>query len=69
MMSASCGTEIASMRAAVGEKIVGRQRNADGRLFSFIYMMIVGKAIICMYVAQLCYVLITFVCSFVRTSE
>ena len=25
------------MRAAVGEKIVGRQRNADGRLFSFIY--------------------------------
>ena len=27
MMSASCGTKIVSMRAAVGEKIVGRQRN------------------------------------------
>ena len=32
MMSASCDTEIASMRAAVGEEIVGRQRNADRRM-------------------------------------
>ena len=40
MMSASCGTEIASMHAAVGEKIVGRQRNAGGRTDGFIYMMI-----------------------------
>ena len=28
------------MHAAVGEKIVGRQRT-DGRLFSFIYMMMI----------------------------
>ena len=38
MMSTSCGTEIASMRAAVGEKIVGRQRNADGRMASQFYI-------------------------------
>ena len=39
MMSASCDIEIALMRVAVGEIIVGCQRNADGRLFSFIYMI------------------------------
>ena len=38
MMSASRGTEIASMRAAVGEKIVGRQRNADGRTAFQLYI-------------------------------
>ena len=32
MMSALCDTEIASMCAAVGKEIVGRQRNADGRM-------------------------------------
>ena len=40
MMSTSCGTEIASMRAAVGEKIVGRQRNADGRTAFQLYIYI-----------------------------
>ena len=38
MMSASCDTEIASMRAAVGEEIVGRQRNSDGRTAFQLYI-------------------------------
>ena len=41
MMSASCGTEIASMCAAVGEKIVGRQlecRRMDGRTAFQLYI-------------------------------
>ena len=38
MMSASCGTEIASMRAAVGEKIVGRQLECGRTAFQlYIY--------------------------------
>ena len=37
MMSASCGTEIASMRAAVGEKIVGRQLEC-GRMAFQLYI-------------------------------
>ena len=35
MMSVSCGTEITLTHAEVGEKIVGRQRNADRRTDSF----------------------------------
>ena len=38
MMSASCGTEIASMHAAVGKKIVGRQRNVDGQTAFQLYI-------------------------------
>ena len=42
MMSASCGTEIASMRAAVGEKIVGRQLECGRTAFQlYIYDMMV----------------------------
>ena len=38
MMSASCVTEIASMRAAVGEKIVGRQLECGRTAFQlYIY--------------------------------
>ena len=41
MMSASCGTEIASIRAAVGEKTVGRQLECgrmDGRTAFQLYI-------------------------------
>ena len=38
MMSAWCDTEIVSMYAAVGEEIVGRQRNADGRMAFQLYI-------------------------------
>ena len=38
MTSASCGTEIALIRATVGKKIVGCQRNADGRTVFQLYI-------------------------------
>ena len=38
MMSASFGTEIASIRGAVGEITVGRQRNADGQTAFLLYI-------------------------------
>ena len=38
MMSASCGTEMVSMRAAVGEKIIGRQLECGRTAFQlYIY--------------------------------
>ena len=44
MMSACCGTEVASMHAAVGEKIVGRQLECGRTAFQlYIYDMMTSK--------------------------